>query len=99
MRTRVFQLRTVPAMIREPLATTCMMTAAGKWIHVVQRPHHWQVRRQRCEEAGLINPARSPVQIDHIWKRTKILQSGSAKPAGAGEKTTRRIAAIAPRLH
>ena len=54
-RAGIFQLRTVLAMIREPLAITRMMTAAGKRIHVVQRPHHWQVWRQRREEAGLID--------------------------------------------
>jgi len=32
-----------------------MITAASKRIHVVQRPHHWQVWRQRREEAGLID--------------------------------------------
>src|SRR6188474_1041905 len=73
----IFQLRAIPAIIREPLAITRMMTAAGKRIHVVQRPNDGQVRRQRRKEAWLINPARNPVQVHHIGARPKILQRDS----------------------
>src|SRR5436190_21888121 len=47
----IFQLRTVLAMICEPLAITRILTAAGKRIHAVQSAHHWPGRRQRREEA------------------------------------------------